>query len=136
MEMVFTLFDIEEAAGQFLVKAGKRKVVAVHGDIGSGKTTFIHAICTILGVKDIVGSPTFSIINEYESGKLQRIYHIDLYRVKDEAEAIEAGVEECIYSGQLCFIEWPEKVIGLLPETTVHMYLSVIDENKRRLIAD
>ena len=100
--------------------------------MGAGKTTFIHALCEVKGVKDVVGSPTFSIINEYycPSGK---IFHIDLYRLKDEEEAIRAGVEDCLYSDHICFVEWPEKAPDLFPNDTVHVFIEVADSETRHL---
>ena len=100
--------------------------------MGAGKTTFINAVCDALKVTSPVGSPTFSIINEYQypGGK---IFHIDLYRLKDEEEAFRAGVEDCLYTGETCFIEWPEKAPGIFPEETVHLYMTVMNEDTRKL---
>jgi tRNA threonylcarbamoyladenosine biosynthesis protein TsaE len=87
-------------------------------------------------VRDTVGSPTFSIINEYvfnENGKEKMIYHIDLYRLKNEQEAIQAGIEDCLYSDHICLVEWPEKIQSLLPDDTLHIYLTIVDETTRRL---
>ena len=131
--MKFTLDHIAEAALQIIARMKDRRIFAFHGEMGAGKTTLIHHICGAMGVKDIVGSPTFSIINEYESAKYGAIYHIDLYRIKDEEEAMQAGVEDCIYSGNICFIEWPEKAAGLLPEETEHVSLMVVGEKVREL---
>lgn len=114
----------------------KGSVFAFHGNMGAGKTTFIHSLCDAKGVKDTVGSPTFSIINEYEytsNGDTKKIFHIDLYRLKDEAEAIQAGVEDCLYSDHLCLVEWPDRSPGIFPEDTVHVYIDVIDSANRRL---
>ena len=108
------------------------KVWAVHGEMGAGKTTFIHALCENLQVSSAFGSPTYSIINEYNSEKEGTIYHMDWYRPKDEDEAVQAGVEDCLYSGSRCLVEWPERAAGLLPEDCLHILLSVIDENTRR----
>jgi tRNA threonylcarbamoyladenosine biosynthesis protein TsaE len=111
-------------------------VFAIHGDIGAGKTTFIHALCDVKKVKDVVGSPTFSIINEYiyiEDGEEKKIFHIDLYRLKDEQEAIQAGVGDCLYSDHICMVEWPEKISSLLPPGTIHIYITAIDEQTRSL---
>ena len=105
--------------------------------MGAGKTTFIHALCDLKGVKDTVGSPTFSIINEYnysEGGKEKKIFHIDLYRLRDEEEASRAGVEDCLYSGHTCLLEWPEKAPALLPPDAVHLYLTATGPTTRKLI--
>jgi tRNA threonylcarbamoyladenosine biosynthesis protein TsaE len=112
-------------------------VVAFHGLMGTGKTTFIHAMCDVKKVRETVGSPTFSLINEYtfdENGKERKIYHIDLYRLKSESEAFDAGIEDCLYSDHICLLEWPEKAPSILPEDTVHVFIESIDANKRRLI--
>ena len=136
MDLIFTLDQINEAAQQFLKIAGDKKVFAFHGEMGSGKTTFIHALCDIKGVKDAVGSPTFSIVNEYVydcEGTKRLIFHIDLYRLKDEAEAINAGVEDCLYSGNICFVEWPDKAPGLFDDNTMHVKISTDDSETRRI---
>lgn len=136
MELTFTLDTIREAAASLLQMTGSAPVIALHGEMGAGKTTFIHALCDIKQVKDVVGSPTFSIINQYvytEEGREKKIFHIDLYRLKDEEEAIQAGVEDCLYSGHTCFVEWPERASGLLPEDTVHIQLTIVDAGTRKL---
>ena len=119
-------------AARFWEAIATKKVIAFHGNMGTGKTTFIHALCETKGVRDVVGSPTFSIINEYyfSSGK---IFHIDLYRLKDEEEAIRAGVEDCLYSDHICFDEWPEKAPGIFPNDTVRVFIEVIDSETRHL---
>lgn len=132
MELIFSLEKIEIAAKKFIDLLKDRTVVAFHGNLGAGKTTFIKAVCKQLGVKENVSSPTFSIINQYTSANNKTIFHIDLYRVKDNEEAINAGVEECIYSGDTCFIEWPERV-SLLPEDAVNVFIEPISETERRL---
>jgi tRNA threonylcarbamoyladenosine biosynthesis protein TsaE len=136
MEWTFSLSEIRGTAISFWKAVGHARVIAFHGPIGAGKTTFIHALCDVKQVKDVVGSPTFSIINEYvftEKGKEKKIYHIDLYRLKDEAEAIHAGVEDCLYSDHICLLEWPEKAASMLPDDTIHVYVETIDSNTRRL---
>ena len=100
--------------------------------MGAGKTTFIHALCEVKGVKDVVGSPTFSIINEY-SYPGGMIFHIDLYRLKNEEEAIRAGVEDCLYSDHICFVEWPERAPGIFPPDAIHAYIELIDSDTRHL---
>ena len=135
MVMEFSLDTIKESATLFWKSAGQATVFAFHGSMGAGKTTFIHALCDIKGVKDVVGSPTFSIINEYvykENGD-RKIFHIDLYRLKDEEEAVQAGVEDCLYSDHINLVEWPERAPGIFPEDTVHVYIEVVDSSHRRL---
>ena len=133
MVVDFTLADIEKVAAKLISAIKEKKVIAFHGEMGAGKTTFIHAVCNVLSVQDVVGSPTFSIINEYVSGSGEVIFHLDLYRLKNEAEAIAAGVEDCLYSGKLCMIEWPEKVNDILPVDTIHCYLKSTGDNERKL---
>ena len=133
MDIFFPLHEIDNTARTFLQKIVERKIIALHGQMGAGKTTFVHAICDVLGVQDAVSSPTFSIINEYTTAAKESVYHIDLYRLKNEAEAIAAGVEDCLYSGNLCFIEWPEIAPGILPDEMVHCYLTVKGNNERML---
>jgi tRNA threonylcarbamoyladenosine biosynthesis protein TsaE len=134
VRLQFTLKEIKEAATQFWQVIAGYKVVAFHGKMGAGKTTFIHALCDVKGITDAVGSPTFSIINEYiyeERGEKKKLYHIDLYRLKDEQEAIRAGVEDCLYSNHICFVEWPERIPRLFPADTIHVFIEPVDENTR-----
>ena len=133
MELRFHLKDIEAAAEAFWRRFPAQKVFAFHGEMGAGKTTFIHALCHLKGVKDTVGSPTFSIINEYRypGGK---IYHIDLYRLKDEEEALRAGVEDVLYSGDLCLVEWPDRAPGIFPPGTIGLKIQAIDRDIREII--
>ena len=136
MEQTFSLEKINGVAKDFWKEVGAKKVFAFHGQMGAGKTTFIHALCDAKNVKDVVGSPTFSIINEYEydcEGTKKVLFHIDLYRLKDEEEAIRAGVEDALYSGNICLVEWPEKAAGIFPDDTVHVYIEAINSNERRL---
>ena len=109
------LENMQETAKQLLELAGSHRVWLVQGDMGAGKTTLIKAICDQLEVVDNVTSPTFSIINEYDSGT-EPIYHFDFYRVKTLKEALDAGVEDYFFSGDFCFIEWPEIIKPILPE--------------------
>ena len=133
MELIFSLDEIEIAAKEFIDLLKDRAIVAFHGNLGAGKTTFIRAVCKQLDVKENVSSPTFSIINQYTTGNNKNIFHIDLYRVRDNEEAVNAGVEECIYSGDTCFIEWPER-ISILPAATVNVFIEPVSETERRLI--
>ena len=132
MNFTYQLHEIKRAAIWFWQATDDKKVIAFHGAMGAGKTTLIHALCEVKGVKDVVGSPTFSIINEYGfPGGM--IYHIDLYRLKDEQEATRAGVEDCLYSDHICFVEWPEKAPGLFPIDTIHVFIEVVDLEIRHL---
>jgi tRNA threonylcarbamoyladenosine biosynthesis protein TsaE len=101
--------------------------------MGAGKTTFIHALCEVLKVKGAISSPTFSIINQYTTEMNTTIYHMDLYRLKDEQEAINAGVEDCLYSGNTCLVEWPEKAPGIFPGDTLHVTITLVNANTRKL---
>lgn len=137
MELNFSLDTIREAAASCWQLAGAARVIAFHGEMGAGKTTFIHALCEKKQVADTIGSPTFSIINEYrytEDGQEKKIFHMDLYRLKDEEEAMQAGVEDCLYSGHLCLVEWPEKATGLLPDDTLHVQIAITGLDARKLI--
>ncbi|MDB5221981.1 MAG: hypothetical protein JWN83_648 [Chitinophagaceae bacterium] len=133
MESIYSLAGIETAAKGFIELLDEHTVVAFHGNLGAGKTTFIQAVCKQLGVKENVSSPTFSIINQYTTENNKIIFHIDLYRVKDNEEAVNAGVEECIYSGETCFIEWPEK-ISILPDDTMNVFIEPISDTERKLV--
>lgn len=133
MEVNFTLDNIKEAAWQVLSLIKEKRVFALHGEMGAGKTTFVHALCEVMGVKDVITSPTFSIINQYTTAANETVYHLDLYRLKDEQEAFHAGVEDCLYSGNYCFVEWPEKAPGIFPNNTVHIIVTVTGNNERKL---
>jgi tRNA threonylcarbamoyladenosine biosynthesis protein TsaE len=139
MNQVFTIEQINQVAAAFWRAIDSKTVIAFHGNMGAGKTTLIHALCKAKGVRGVTGSPTFSIINEYlfeEGGSTKKIYHIDLYRLKDEEEAIQAGVEDCLYSNHICLVEWPEKAPKLFPADTVHVFIEAIDSDRRRLIIE
>lgn len=128
--------NLEIFAAQFWKYVRQAKVFAFHGQMGAGKTTIIEALCRAKGVKNVMGSPTFSIINEYtyqENEQEKIIYHIDLYRLKDEQEIIQTGVEDCVYSNQICFVEWPEKAISLFDDDTVHVNIDPVNETERNV---
>lgn len=133
MELRFQLQDIAHAASVFWQAYPLQSVFAFHGNMGAGKTTFIHGLCEAKGVTDTVGSPTFSIINEYRYPG-GRIFHIDLYRLKDDEEAIRAGVEDVLYSGDICLVEWPERAPDIFPPDTVQIRLEVLDPDTRKII--
>jgi tRNA threonylcarbamoyladenosine biosynthesis protein TsaE len=131
--MDFNLKEIHIAAKALLAAASDYKVFALYGTMGAGKTTFIHALCEAMGVKDTVTSPTFSIINEYNVPGGEIVYHMDLYRLKSNEEAVNAGVEDCLYSGNICLVEWPEKAPGIFPDKTLHIHISVIGDELRKI---
>ena len=133
MTLSFTLPQINQTVEQVFEYAKDKKVWAIHGEMGVGKTTFIHALCEYLGVSSAIGSPTYSIINAYKSSKVGEIYHMDWYRLKNEEEALEAGIEECLFSGNLCLVEWPEKASALLPDDCLHISLVILDEKTRQI---
>ena len=119
---ISSLETINDAAHEFIAAMGDYTVFAFNGEMGAGKTTFIKALCEELGVEDATNSPSFAIINEYRSETTaELIYHFDCYRLEDEVEAEEIGVEDYLYSGALCFIEWPERIESLLPDDTVEV---------------
>ena len=131
MEIKIQSIDtIREAAREFIEKMGDHKVFAFYGKMGAGKTTFVKAICEELGVNDVITSPTFAIVNEYEAHDAS-IYHFDFYRIKMIEEVYDMGYEDYFYSGGLCFIEWPELIEDLLPEDAVKVTISVNDNDER-----
>ncbi len=140
MTIQFSLHNIQGAVAMFWQQAKGYKIITFNGDLGAGKTTFITHLCQYLGVEDTISSPTFSIINEYlfkdEQGNLQTIYHSDWYRLKDEQEAIDAGIEDILRkpTNVYNFIEWSQRAPSLLPPSTLVVTLTTIDENTRQLI--
>jgi tRNA threonylcarbamoyladenosine biosynthesis protein TsaE len=132
MEWIFTLTEIDQIARIFWDVFPNKKIYAFQGNMGAGKTSFIRALCGQKKVKETVGSPTFSIINEYSSPS-GIIYHLDLYRLKDEEEAIRAGVEDCLYSGEICLVEWPDRAPGIFPVDTLGVKLEMLDPDTRKL---
>lgn len=127
--------ELPEAAKELLNFAGEERVFLFYGEMGAGKTTFIKALCGVLGVDDPVSSPTFSIINEYVA-EGQSMYHFDFYRIKTETEAFDMGYEDYLYSGNYCFIEWPEKISNLLPQKCVEVFLRQTSGDERELRAN
>jgi tRNA threonylcarbamoyladenosine biosynthesis protein TsaE len=133
MDAIFELAQIKAVATALWKEGKAKKIWTFHAAMGTGKTSFIHALCEVLGVMDTVTSPSYAIINEYNSPQAGTIYHMDWYRLIDEEEAIQAGIEDALSSGNLCLIEWPEKAAGLLPETIFQVHLEILDEKSRRL---
>ncbi|MCD7972272.1 MAG: tRNA (adenosine(37)-N6)-threonylcarbamoyltransferase complex ATPase subunit type 1 TsaE [Candidatus Azobacteroides sp.] len=126
--------DIRIAAQQFIEQIGENKVFAFYGEMGAGKTTIIKAICEELGVEDVINSPTFAIVNEYQSASDKLIYHFDFYRINKVDEVYDFGYEDYFYSGSLCFIEWPEKIDQLLPENCIKVGITVQPDNSRKIV--
>jgi len=131
--MTFTVNDLDTVVKDLLAAADGAKVWLFHGEMGSGKTTLIKAICRMLGVHSAMTSPTFSIVNEYEGSNGEVIYHFDFYRLKNEDEAYDIGVEEYLDSGRLCLIEWPERIPTLLPTTRFEIKLEIESATNRRI---
>lgn len=127
----FALEDLPKIADQLLSAIGNHKIITFYGEMGAGKTTLIKQLCKTLKVTDTIQSPTFSIVNEYLTEDHQQIYHFDFYRIKEEEEALDFGVEEYFYSGNYCFIEWPEKIPNLIPEKAVKVSITLTEDNKR-----
>lgn len=129
--------EINEAARQFIQSIGDHKVLAFYGKMGAGKTTFTKAICEELGVEDVITSPTFSIVNEYTTNSeyltpnVQPIYHFDFYRIKKLDEFFDMGGEDYFYSGNICFIEWPELIEEVLPEEAVKVTIDEEEDGTR-----
>lgn len=129
-QLIHSVDEYQKIAQALISKHADRKIIAFNGEMGAGKTTFIKAICNVLGVKDTVTSPTFSIVNEYKGNNNQIIYHFDFYRIENIEEAYNLGYEDYFYSNAYCFIEWPDKIKELLPENTLFIELKVEDNSR------
>lgn len=130
---VANIESLPAAAAWLIENAGDKRVFVFQAPMGAGKTTFIKAICAFLQVEDSTSSPTFSIVNEYHSEN-GPIYHFDFYRLKSEQEAFDLGYEEYFYSGDYCFIEWPEKIPNLIPEDAAIVKIEVTEDQSRTII--
>lgn len=132
MEIIFSIDEIQEVAQKILAQK-PHKVVLFHGQMGVGKTTLIKALARELGVDDATSSPTFSLVNEYQTNDNRYVYHFDVYRLKSEAEALDMGIDEYLYSGHWCFIEWAEKIPNLLPDDYSIINLNIGADGRRIL---
>ena len=130
-EIAFSQPEISEVAKKLLKAGNGLSVWALHGAMGAGKTTLVKAVAAELGVQETVASPTFSIVNEYRDKNGMPIYHFDFYRIKNESEAFDIGTDEYFDSGNLCLIEWPEKIPSLLPLNHFEIQLEIIDDQTR-----
>jgi len=127
-----SIADLPELAKELIRDFGDSKTWVFQGEMGAGKTTLIQAILCELGIGELEGSPTYSLVNEYITPKGESVYHFDLYRLNKPHEALDIGIEEMLYDGGLCLIEWPEIIEDLLPEETFWFNLSILDDNQKR----
>lgn len=132
MNVTFSLDQLEEVA-QKIIANNPKKVILFHGEMGVGKTTLIKQLCKTLGVTGATSSPTFSLVNEYEANENQLVYHFDFYRLNDEVEALDMGIDDYLYSGNWCFIEWAEKIPNLIPKSHSVISISLLADGKRLL---
>ncbi len=132
MDRNYSLESLNEIASKVIIEA-KNKILLFYGEMGVGKTTLIKAICKVLKVQDSISSPTFSLVNEYQTINNEKVYHFDFYRISNEEEALDMGIEEYFYNNDWCLIEWPENIKNLLPLDVVEIHLSILDDNKRNI---
>lgn len=134
-EEIKSVGELEKVAEKMIACFPDKRVFALYGKMGAGKTTFIQAICKILGSSDNVTSPTFALINEYNTSSSESIFHFDFYRIKNMEEAFDLGYEDYLYSGDYCFIEWPGMIEPLLPENIVEVKIEVSNDEERKISA-
>ena len=132
MEIIFSLDEIDSVA-QKILDQNPQKIIIFNGEMGVGKTTLVKAICTKLGVTGATSSPTFSLVNEYETNGNILVYHFDVYRLKSESEALDMGIDEYLYSGNWCFVEWAEKIPNLLPSEHSIVNITLLENGNRLL---
>ena len=134
MYKVSSEHDLDKVSTELINDFGDKKVILFYGEMGVGKTTLIKLLCKQLGVSEVTNSPTFSIVNEYLSDNGAPVYHFDFYRIEKETEVFDLGYEDYFFSGNYCFIEWPEKIANLLPDNAVRVNI-VQDEENNRIIS-
>lgn len=135
MEVTYTQQDLSNVSKKLLDQFSGQKVWLFVGEMGAGKTTLIKSVCQHLGVVDEMSSPTFSIVNEYRTKTDKEVYHFDFYRMEDQNEAVNIGIEDYFFSGDPCFIEWPEIITPFLPEKYLEISIKLVDSNTRHLTA-
>lgn len=133
MEIIFSLEEIDNVSKKILSENPK-KVILFNGNMGVGKTTLIKYLAKNLGVNDATSSPTFSLVNEYQIANNQFVYHFDVYRLKSETEALDMGIDEYLYSGNWCFIEWAENIPNLIPDEHSTIKMELLPDGKRHLV--
>ena len=132
MNTTYSLEKLPEVAAAIIATA-KTKTLLFYGEMGVGKTTLIKEICKQLDVLDKISSPTFSLVNEYQTSKKEVVFHFDFYRITNEEEAFDMGIEEYLYNNDWCLIEWPQNVENLLPLESVEIHLSILENGQRNL---
>ncbi|AZJ35748.1 tRNA (adenosine(37)-N6)-threonylcarbamoyltransferase complex ATPase subunit type 1 TsaE [Tenacibaculum singaporense] len=132
MNRNYSLSELTAVAKE-IIATSQHKILLFYGEMGVGKTTLIKEICKVLGVEDIAHSPTFSLVNEYKTNSNETVYHFDFYRIEDEEEAYDMGVEDYLYSYNWCLVEWPENVKNLLPLDTVSISISLLENGQRNI---
>ena len=133
MNKNYSLQQVAQIA-EHLIATVKNKTLLFYGQMGVGKTTLIKEICKQLKVLDTVSSPTFSLVNEYQTTENEPVFHFDFYRITNEEEALDIGIEDYFYANNWCFIEWPENIENLLPLDAVAIHLSVLENNQRNIL--
>lgn len=134
IEKSFSLMELPQIAKDLLEETSGHKVFTFSGELGAGKTTLISKLCKQLNVADIVSSPTFTIVQEYKSGDNQSIFHMDLYRIKGDEDAVHSGLTDYISGDNFCFVEWPENAPHIFPPDTINISLEIIDTKHRKMI--
>lgn len=136
MDKNYGIAEMPLIAAELVEVISRFNVVTFSGNLGAGKTTLIKTLCELWGVEDAVSSPTYALVNQYQCNVENRgayIYHIDLYRLKGEEEAYDAGIEDTLYSGHLCLVEWPEKAAGIIPEGALKIEITNISPDERHI---
>ena len=132
MDKNFSLEDLASIAAE-IISSVKNKTLLFYGEMGVGKTTFIKEICQQLGILDNISSPTFSLVNEYQTSKQEKVFHFDFYRIEEEEEALDIGIEEYFDSDAWCLVEWPENIENLLPLDAAQIHLSILADEQRNI---